>query len=549
MPHCTPRYLALCLSLCTPTLHIIHAQAPTAPAAAANQPGYTIHTGSRLVLTDVTVTDRAGNPVHNLPSSAFHIFDGNVPQSTSSFEEHTAALNKELAPIVPATDITKPKGVYTNDFLLHAPPVLNIIVLDIVNIRIEDQMYLSYQLTQYLKSLPPGEMLAIYERGGPVTVLLQGFTSDRGLLLAAIHRGLPHFPPFGAMYMSDFETLHQLATYLGDLPGRKNLLWFSGGSTLFLQPDATQFQDVAAMRRIYDSLEANRIAVYPIDARGLTVDGDGGFLSRSNTNAVYPSGMLGQHALMSEVAEATGGRAFFNNNGLKEAAAHITSTGGDYYTLTYSPRDYKEDKKWHKVKITLDSTDSPYTLSYRRGYFADGYNRPAVNSARSVTHLFDNGSTGTDQPAAHATPIVFEARVLPTSELARPAPVPPSSSSGSKPSKPRRGAIPYSIHYDVPAQSLTVTSTPDKKTMEVVVAAFAFNQAGSVVDHRAQRVAITINEEQLRLHPHAEVPFDLDLQLSKGEIYLMLAVVDQASGRSGNIQTTVDVSAAPKPGK
>ncbi len=536
MPHCTPRSVALCLTLCPLIFPSVHAQTPIAPNAQANQPAYTIHTGSRLVLTDVTVTDRAGNPVHNLPSSSFHIFDGNVPQSTSSFEEHTAALNKEITPAVPANDIAHPKGVYTNDFLLHAPPVLNIIVLDIINIRIEDQMYLSYQLTQYLKNLPPGEMFAIYERGGPVTVLLQGFTSDRALLLAAVHRGLPHFPPLGAIYLSDFETLRQLSNYLGDLPGRKNLLWFSGGSTFFLQPDPTQFQDVVAMRRVYDSLEANRIAVYPIDARGLTVNTD--------------TGMLGQHALMSEVAEATGGHAFFNNNGLKEAAAHIAATGGDFYTLTYSPRDYKEDKKWHKVKITLDAADaSSYTLSYRRGYFADGYNATARNSAPPVKRLFADGVLGTDQASAHATPIVFKARVIPASDPANTPPAYLSPPSQGKGAKPRRGAIPYSVHYDVPAESLTITSTHDKKTLEVVVAAFAFNQLGTVVDHRAQSVAITINEEQLRLHPHAEVPLDLDLQLSKGEVYLMLAVIDQASGRSGNIQISLDVPAVPKPGK
>ncbi len=514
---------------------LLHAQTPPAPSPPADQPAYTLHTSTRLVLTDVTVTDRAGNPVHNLPATAFHILDGKTPQDISSFEEHTAADNAEQTPTVATTDIARPKGVYSNDFLRHAPPVLNIIVLDLTTIQMEDQMYLSYELGQFLKSFPAGQPLAMYERDGPITVLLQNFTTDRNLLLAAVHKGLPRFPPRGAFYLNDLDTLSQLSTYLSDLPGRKNLLWFSSGSSLFLQPDATQFQDIAAVRRVYDSLEANRIAVYPIDARGLTV------------GSVF--GMVGQHVLMSEVAEATGGHAFYNTNGLKEAVQKVTATGGDFYSLTYSPHGYKEDKKWHKVRITLDG--EPYNLSYRRGYFADGFNAKAPQSGRSLTHLFASGSTGTDQAAANTAPIVFQARVLPVSgsDISPLLPNTPGPNQKAPP-KPKRGAIPYGIRYTVSADDLTISPAPDgKHTIQIVVAAFAYNDYGSVVDQHVQRMILTLNEESLRLHPHAEVPLDLQLQLAKGEIYLMLAVVDEASGRSGNLQIAMDVPAPPKPVK
>ena len=256
-----PSFRLVCLLACVlvPPLSA-QVQAPGSAAIPADQPAYTLHTNSRLVLTDVTVTDRNGNPVHNLPASAFQIVEGKTPQNIASFEEHAGVPPNPMdAP--PAT--APAKGVYNNSFLLHAPPVLNVIVLDITNLAIEDQMYLSYQLTQFLTKMPEGEMLAIYERGGPISVLIQNFTSDRNLLLSAVHHAVPRFPPLGARYLSDIDTLHQISNYLGDLPGRKNVLWFSGGSSLYLNPDPTQFQDVAAWRRVYDSLEANRIAVYP----------------------------------------------------------------------------------------------------------------------------------------------------------------------------------------------------------------------------------------------------------------------------------------------
>lgn len=528
MPLASLRFaLPLACLVTSPLLAQVQAPAPAA-APPSDQPAYTLHTNSRLVLTDVTVTDRNGNPVHNLSASAFHIFEGKTPEDIASFEEHTAVPPRPAdAPSAPP-----PKGVYTNNFLLHAPPVLNIIVLDITNLALEDQMYLSYQLTQFLKTMPDGEMLAIYERGGPISVLIQSFTSDRNLLLSAVHRALPRFPPRGAIYLNDIDTLQQISNYLGDLPGRKNVLWFSGGSTLYLNPDATQFQDVAAWRRVYDSLEANRIAVYPVDARGLTITfGMGAVMEAA------------QHGSMSEVAEATGGRAFYNNNGLQQMAARITSTGGDFYTLTYSPHNYQEDKKWHKVHITLANDGVPYTLSYRRGYFADGVNTNPSRPSGPLTRILAGGAKATDKPSAHTTPIVFEARVLPTSDLASgPAPAPVSPAA-----KPKKGAIPYSIRYSVPADDLTLTTDPTgKSTISIVAAAFAFNQNGSVVDRHVQRFTVTVNQAKLRLNPHIGVPLDQQLQLAKGEVYLILAVVDESSGRSGNLQIAMQVPAPPR---
>jgi hypothetical protein len=46
---------------------------------------YSFQTGTRVVLTDVMVTDAHGNPVQGLPQSAFRIFDNKQPQVIASF--------------------------------------------------------------------------------------------------------------------------------------------------------------------------------------------------------------------------------------------------------------------------------------------------------------------------------------------------------------------------------------------------------------------------------------------------------------------------------
>src|SRR5579875_2266531 len=117
-------------------------------ASASQQPTLTLHTTTRIVLTDVTVTDADGNPVRGLKQSDFHIFDDGKPQSILSFAEHRTTPMAEL----PKVSVTP--GVYSNRFINRLPPVLNIILIDTTNLEIVDQMYLRYKLDQFIKHLP-----------------------------------------------------------------------------------------------------------------------------------------------------------------------------------------------------------------------------------------------------------------------------------------------------------------------------------------------------------------------------------------------------------
>jgi hypothetical protein len=154
------RFLFVPLIVC---FSVLAAQAKSQPQnpAPAKQP-YTIQANSRVVLTDVTVTDRKGNPVHGLPESAFHIFDNKKPQTIATFEEHAGTPAVKLMPAM------APGGIYSNDYLLQLPPVLNVVIIDIANLGIAEQMYLYYELTKFFSEQPEGQPLAIYLRATAV---------------------------------------------------------------------------------------------------------------------------------------------------------------------------------------------------------------------------------------------------------------------------------------------------------------------------------------------------------------------------------------------
>ncbi|MEA2543943.1 MAG: hypothetical protein QOH35_5309, partial [Acidobacteriaceae bacterium] len=67
-------------------LHTAQSQEQSAAETQPDQSTYLFHTDTRVVLTDVTVTNANGDPVHGLRQSAFHIFDNKEPQVLASFE-------------------------------------------------------------------------------------------------------------------------------------------------------------------------------------------------------------------------------------------------------------------------------------------------------------------------------------------------------------------------------------------------------------------------------------------------------------------------------
>jgi hypothetical protein len=71
---------------------------------------------------------------------------------------------------------------------------------------------------------------------------------------------------------------------------------------------------------------------------------------------------------MHQIADDTGGEAFYGNNDPGEMLKRGFEDGDNYYTLAYQPRDHNWNGQYRKISVKLNA--SGYHLSYRRGYFA-----------------------------------------------------------------------------------------------------------------------------------------------------------------------------------
>lgn len=476
----------------------------------------TLRVSSRVVLTDVVVTDKDDHPVHGLKAADFQIYDNGRPEKLNAFEEHSGA------PVANLEEASLPTGTRTNSFLLHAPPVINVLLIDTTSMEIVDQMLLAKELKRFIDQVPAGVPMAVFFRRYEFTVLLQDFTVDHAAIQAAVRKAIPQLPMPGADMLSEAAGLEQVGGYLSQMPGRKNLLWFNAGTSLFSHPgpwsnlsstggstdtDGSVPTAMDDTREAYDLLQTARIAVYPIDVRGL--------------NPQFTHAQPQQHLYESSFADATGGEAFYNENDMAIAAAQSMENGDNYYTLSYSPDDLHDNGSWHSVRVTLVGG---YHLSYRRGYYDDASNPQHQHTNHKDTTIRAGGQN-IEAPDTHSQPLIFRTQLF----------------AGNMPAK--RDDRGYRVHFDVPAMELQHTIENGQGAATLGAAVVAFNQEGKVVGHVSQKVTLKFDEALFKAHPMAALSFDQQIDLPRKEgAYLYVAVWDAASGRMG----TMDVQLDPK---
>ncbi len=372
----------------------------------------TFRTTVRRVVVDVVVRDSANRPVHGLKASDFIVAEDGKPQNILTFDVFD--LEKPSISLPPNAPHMPP-----NHFV-NIPPTpergpLYVILYDLTNIEIEDQLDARRQVMKFIKSMPDGTRFAIFVRSDGL-YLVQGFTSDKALLYATLdpQNPKPHVPKVFMMGKnlgygdpaSMINVLTQVNEFLEGVPGHKNLIWLAGTFPLALVPrkeDPREYED--QLINEINVLTRAQVAVYPINVGGVPVNppgmltgarphggnnnqtvqaggpiqgsGGGGLNSLSVPDATgllasiqtQSSGdsMYTDYDVQKALGEATGGRAFYSTNDVTAALDEATEIGGNYYSLSYSPSNFKDDGGRRGIAVRV--VQPGYKLSYRRFYF------------------------------------------------------------------------------------------------------------------------------------------------------------------------------------
>lgn len=555
---------------------------------------FTLKTYARLTIVDVLVYDGKENPVHNLPQSAFTVLEDGKPQPLRAFTEYSAAT-----PLVTRQFPKLPANIYTNLQPAPTTTAVNILLLDALNTSPADQVFVKDEATRYLKSMQPGTRIAIMGLSSHLR-LLQGFTSDTSILLAALNtrknRALPS--PFidtetpdaidslidvadadAASALQEFENqqssfqadmrnrmtmeaLNQIAAYVAGIKGRKNLIWFTDGMPLQVFPQggvndlATMTDYSRDLRHTTDLLTASQVAVYPVDANGVqanpaasVVHPPTGFASgrgdaMGTAIAKFDMKTSQSHLGMEAVADATGGIAYFNTNGLKEAVAKAVNNGENYYTVAYVPPDPSFDGKLHTITVKVNVPN--VHLSYRNSYYADNIARnemtPGLSLATTAPEPYGNNmaaSMGRGVPTS--SQLLFTVRVEPHGDGL----VPPTAKAlgtldPKLAGKPLRR---YDFQYSLPGRQITFKDGPDNThqgTLEFDID--AYDVYGKPVTRISQTINLNLTND--RYQELQKRPFELlqGLDLPAGELFVRMGILDANTERTGTLEIPLAVS-------
>lgn len=447
----------------------------------------------RRVVVDVVVTDSDGEPVSGLTAGNFSISEDGKNQRMRSFDVHDFDAHSDSLPKLP-------RSLPTNTFVnVPAGPErgpLYVLLLDLVDMGIDDQPRAREELLKFIRSKPLGTRFSIFVFSDGLH-LVQGFTEDRNLLAAAVDPKNPrsHIPRiflYAANYQAYISTPRvfiNIAKFLAELPGHKNLIWLSASFPSSLMPSSDASTEGVSIndeiKEATDTLARGQIAVYPVDVRGLVATN-----SMAADVALNASQMTEQ-----EIAYATGGRAFYNTNDVASALAEATETGGHYYTLTYSPSNQNYNGRLRHINVELSKRG--YHLAYRHSYYGnpDPTAPKEKHSASELEPLLVSKPADSLYPnMQHGAPLahqlLFRAHIH---ALAPPAkatseqmanladqPHPSRERHKEQPAKPRRPIKlqTYEIDYAVAARYPALE-----------VAAAAFDDDGKILNLSIQRTA------------------------------------------------------------
>jgi len=603
---------------CLPALFLCcSASLLSQPGSASQAP--LIKTNARAVVVDVVVTRGNDEPVTGLSRQSFHVSEDGKLQAIDYFEEHTS---KEL-PLDKLQPLpTMPPGVYTNVPTVPPTDAVNVILLDTLNSEGQDLSYGRAQVLEFLRTMKPGTRAAIFLLNDKLN-FVQGFTADNALLAQAINDTRNKVTPAkssqfysssdaaddaeaiamltsmmgsfataggtaGIATMSSalgesasfqysrrvamtLESLSYLARYLGNVPGRKNLLWFSGNFPVNIFPSPQQLASLndsrvyeSQIHRTADLLTAGKVAVYPICIQGMMVEhsmeanvaGTGSGLA-TGSSAMGDMGSYSQDAneradnifAMNELAADTGGHAFYNTNDLATAADHAIRDGSHYYTLVYAPTNPKMDGKFRSIGVMLSS--GHYKLSYRRGYNADD---PAKLAATGSTGFLSAAARGEKQAAStvsndplrpmlihglpSSTQILYGVRVVPMN----PQPASYTPRAGQNPASigpVTRYSIDFMIRWTDVKFDVDPATPGHGQTLQhgkLQIGLIAYARDGHAVNW-------TGGTQEMRLQPDvyasiqkSGIPAHAEIDLPTTEVNLMTGIYDWATGKVGTLE-------------
>ena len=453
-----------------------------------------------------------------------------------------------------------PPNVFSNFPTARGADSVNVLLLDLLNTQPQNQAFVRQQVIKYLGEVPPGTRLAVFALSSHLRIV-RGFTTDFSGISATLEDKKLGIAPevsrnlqTDANQYSDAEILRQMrksqaapsaidavesfqrdesaeransrseltlqafqqiARYLSPFLPAKIL---SGSQTTsrsasfrtlaaefpriritFRKPRTCsprqRSPSILCLRLEFSETPTSTPANWPVRA--------GSSSARVSANQIA----------METIAQETGGRAFYSTNALGDAVKHAVSNGSHYYTLAYSPANDKNDGKFRRIEVSL--VDNNYTLSYRRGYFAD-----------QPSHEFTT-EDGADDPFVPLIgldmpdfdQILFKLQVVPKNP--QPPANAPRAGNNTKLKAPfTRYDVNFAVALPDIAMGLDANGTRHGR-IEIII--IAFGPGDNILNIVRKHSNLTMDSKVYEATQQVGMQIHEEIDAPPGEIYLRLA--------------------------
>jgi len=525
---------------------------------------------TELVLIPTLVTDKSGNHITGLKKEDFTVLENGAEQKVATFEEIISDAHR----------VSRPKSAneFSNALAGESSARrITLMVLDLINTPFMDQANARKDLLKYLtQSVDQREPTALYTLTRSGIQVIHDFTTDPRVLVAALHKvkgdafqmvdspedvegmtgsaspdGSAGVDPGAVLsetqkiqtMMEDselnfqsfqqrlaitytLEGMQQVAQALAGFPGRKSLIWASGGfpfsvsdNTMQLAPAGRDsLTDVLPLyEHTWQLLNDAQIALYPVDVKGLQVVSVPSASVR-NPGRNYARNMnwrnLDTQSTLQTFAAMTGGRAYYNSNDLTKGFRDAVNDSAEYYMLGYYLDRSKTKPGWRKlaVKVKRDHVE----VRARSGFF--------VTNAT----VDPESSRNSDISSALQSPLDYTSLAL----VARWDKIEPGKEPGKK-------HVSYAMHV---AADAALIDEADNNHLVLDFVALAKTPQGRQVDQpEGQKIDAHLSPEKLLSIRQNGVGYRGFLDLSPGEYTVRLVVRDGLSGRIGSVAAPLKV--------
>jgi VWFA-related protein len=394
----------------------------SAHANAASEDQNVFRVTVNMVLIDARVTDRSGKPLKGLTPEQFTLLEDGKPQKISSLDYHDLDAT-EAAGVANEPTLVVPLGVVQPPEVRRKIRDRRLIVLffDQTALQPDELLRSKEGCERFLREqVSPADLVALATYGNQLKITVP-FTNDRERLLTGVQGLMPGkaaqlaamqeasvlpgedstSEDTGAAFTPDemefniFNTdrklaaLESLAEVLRVIPGRKNVIHFTGGITQTGEENRSQLQA--------STNAANRadVSFYTVDARGLFPQVPGGearmgasagaaqFTGDGKATAAHESSramftgtavyhqVSARHAsreTLATLAIDTGGRPFFDRGDFKDVFRSVHSDNPGYYLIGYYSDNRQKDGRYRRVSVQVKVAGA--RARYREGYYA-----------------------------------------------------------------------------------------------------------------------------------------------------------------------------------